>query len=370
MKTPAAPKVPKALKKSYRVAALPGDGVGVEVYAAAKEVLALIRQQFSVDVQLDEQLIGGAAVDATGDPLPPETIAACRAADAILLGAVGGPKWDGNAAAQRPEKGLLRLRSEFGLFCNLRPVVTHPALHQFSPLKAEKLAGVDLLIVRELTGGIYFGERRRDADSAHDVCTYSRAEIERVTRKACQLALLRDRRITQVDKANVLETSRLWREVVAKVVAEEFPTIRLDNMLVDSAAMHLLTRPGDFDVLLTENLFGDILSDEASMLCGSMGLLPSASLREDHFGLYEPVHGSAPDIAGKGIANPYAMFLSVALMLRYSLSCPDVADALEQSIFHCWENGVLTQDLVKNGCTTAQVTAAVCERLTARHQHL
>ncbi|MSQ97865.1 MAG: 3-isopropylmalate dehydrogenase [Xanthomonadales bacterium] len=367
MKTPA---VPKALKKSYRVAALPGDGVGVEVYAAAKEVLAVIRQQFSVEIHLDEQLIGGAAVDATGDPLPPATIAACRKADAILLGAVGGPKWDSNAAAQRPEKGLLRIRSEFGLFCNLRPVVTHPALHQFSPLKAEKLAGVDLLIVRELTGGIYFGERRRDAESAHDVCSYSRAEIERVTRKACQLALQRDGRITQVDKANVLETSRLWREVVARVVAEEFPAIKLDNMLVDSAAMHLLTRPGDFDVLLTENLFGDILSDEASMLCGSMGLLPSASLRQDHFGLYEPVHGSAPDIAGKGIANPYAMFLSVALMLRYSLSCPEVADALEQSIFHCWENGVLTRDLVKDGCTTAQVTAAVCERLAAAHQHL
>jgi 3-isopropylmalate dehydrogenase len=248
-------------------------------------------------------------------------------------------------------------------------VVTHPALHQFSPLKAEKLANVDLLIVRELTGGIYFGERRRDAESAHDVCSYTRAEIERVTRKACELAMLRDCRVTQVDKANVLETSRLWREVVARVVTEEFPAIKLDNMLVDSAAMHLLTRPGDFDVLLTENLFGDILSDEASMLCGSMGLLPSASLREDHFGLYEPVHGSAPDIAGKGIANPYAMFLSVALMLRYSLSCPAVADALEKSVFNCWEGGVLSQDLVKNGCTTAQVTAAVCEQLAATGRH-
>jgi 3-isopropylmalate dehydrogenase len=350
----------------HRVVALPGDGVGAEVYAAACRVLAVIREQFSVDIRLDEQLIGGAAVDATGDPLPPKTIAACKNADAILLGAVGGPKWDGNSAEQRPEKGLLRIRAEFGLFCNLRPVVTHPALHEFSPLKPEKLKDVDLLIVRELTGGIYFGEKSRQADEAQDLCRYTRAEIERVTRKACQLALLRDGRITQVDKANVLETSRLWREVVANVVNEEFPQIKLDNMLVDSAAMHLLTRPSDFDVLLTENLFGDILSDEASMLCGSMGLLPSASLNESGFGLYEPVHGSAPDIAGKGIANPYAMFLSVAMMLRYSLDLPHIANALEQAIFQCWEAGILTRDLVSNGCNTEQVTAAVCERIGTR----
>ena len=353
-------------RRSYRVVALPGDGVGMEVYAAAVEVLAVIRAQFGTDVHLDEQLVGGAAVDATGDPLPAATIAACREADAILLGAVGGPKWDNNTAAQRPERGLLRLRAEFGLFCNLRPVVTHPALHRFSPLRQEKLQDVDLLIVRELTGGIYFGEKSRDADHARDVCNYSRAEIERVTRKACLLAQERDGRITQVDKANVLETSRLWREVVARVVADEFPGIRLDNLLVDAAAMHLLTRPASFDVLLTENLFGDILSDEASMLCGSMGLLPSASLRGDHFGLYEPVHGSAPDIAGKGIANPYAMLLSTAMMLRYSLHSPAAADALEQSIQRCWEDGVLTRDLVPDGCSTAEVTSAVCERL-ARH---
>jgi 3-isopropylmalate dehydrogenase len=352
--------------RTFRVTALPGDGVGSEVFAAAREVLQLIGARFAVDVQLDEQLIGGAAVDATGDPLPPATIASCQAADAILLGAVGGPKWDSYPAAQRPEKGLLRLRSEFGLFCNLRPVVTHPALHRFSPIKADRLDRVDLMIVRELTGGIYFGERSRDVDHAQDLCVYSRAEIERVTRKACLLAQQRDGRITHVDKANVLETSRLWREVVARVVQEEFPGIRLENMLVDSAAMHLLTRPGSFDVLLTENLFGDILSDEASMLCGSMGLLPSASLREDRFGMYEPVHGSAPDIAGKGIANPYAMLLSVALMLRHSLSSPEAAEALEQAIYACWQDGVLTRDLVADGCTTGQVTAAVCQRL-AQH---
>jgi len=313
----------------------------------------------------DEHLVGGAAVDATGDPLPPETIAACRTADAILLGAVGGPKWDGRPASQRPEKGLLRLRSEYGLFCNLRPVVTHPALHRFSPLKAEKLTGVDLLMVRELTGGIYFGEKSRDADGARDLCAYSRAEVERITRKACELARQRQGRVTQVDKANVLETSRLWREVVTRVVAEEYPDIRLDHMLVDSAAMHLLTRAADFDVLLTENLFGDILSDEASMLCGSMGLLPSASLRVDSFGMYEPVHGSAPDIAGKGIANPYAMLLSVALMLRHSLKSPEAATALEQVIFHCWEDGILTRDLVPDGRTTEEVSAAVCGKLSA-----
>ena len=348
----------------YRVAALPGDGVGVEVYAAAVDVLAVLEQRFGFSITLDEQLVGGAAVDATGDPLPPETIAACRQADAILLGAVGGPKWDNNRAEQRPEKGLLRVRSEFNLFCNLRPVVTHPALHRFSPIKEDRLQDVDLLIVRELTGGVYFGEKSRGENHAQDLCIYSTAEIERVTRKACQLAATRDGRITQVDKANVLETSRLWREVVARVVAEEFPDIQLENMLVDSAAMHLLTRPSSFDVLLTENLFGDILSDEASMLCGSMGLLPSASLRDDHFGMYEPVHGSAPDIAGKGLANPYAMLLSVALMLRHSLSSPEAADALEQAIFTCWENGVLTPDLVENGLSTTEVTAAVCDQLS------
>jgi 3-isopropylmalate dehydrogenase len=348
----------------HKIVTLPGDGVGAEVCAAAVEVLGLICKRFNVDIHIDEQLIGGAAVDAAGDPLPAQTINACRNADAILLGAVGGPKWDANPAELRPEKGLLRIREEFNLFCNLRPVVTHPALHQYSPLKAEKLVGVDLMIVRELTGGVYFGEKSRDADLAQDLCQYSRVEIERVTRKACELAMQRDRRLVQVDKANVMETSRLWREVVADIVANEYPQIQLENMLVDSAAMHLLTRPGDFDVMLTENLFGDILSDEASMLCGSMGLLPSASLREDNFGLYEPVHGSAPDIAGQGIANPYAMFLSTAMMLRHSLGNSAAATALEQAVFQCWEDGVLTRDLEADGCTTDEVTAAVCDRLS------
>jgi 3-isopropylmalate dehydrogenase len=353
-------------RSEFRVVALPGDGVGPEVYAAAVAVLEVLAPRFGITVELDEQLIGGVALDTTGDPLPAATIAACRQADAVLLGAVGGPKWDRNPADLRPEKGLLRIRAELGLYCNLRPVVTHPALTRFSPLKPEKLQGVDLLIVRELTGGIYFGDKRRVGDRAEDLCTYTEHEIARVTRKACGLAMQRKRHITQVDKANVLETSRLWREVSTQVVTEEFPEITLEHQLVDSCAMHLLTRPASFDVVLTENLFGDILSDEASMLCGSMGLLPSASLADGNFGLYEPIHGSAPDIAGKGIANPYAMLLSVAMLLRHSLHQTAAADTLEGVIHSCWEDGVLTRDLVADGKPTAEITAEVCSRLAVQ----
>jgi 3-isopropylmalate dehydrogenase len=352
-------------RKNFRIVALPGDGVGPEVYAAAVAVLKVLESRFGLSFELDERLIGGAAIDANNDPLPAETIAACREADAILLGAVGGPKWDRNPAQLRPEKGLLRIRAEFGLYCNLRPVVTHPALHAFSPLRPEKLQNVNLMIVRELTGGIYFGAKRREGDRAEDVCSYTVAEITRVTRKACDIALQRKRHVTQVDKANVLETSRLWREVTTQVVADEYPGITLQHQLVDSCAMHLLTRPADFDVVLTENLFGDILSDEASMLCGSMGLLPSASLADGSFGLYEPVHGSAPDIAGKGIANPYAMLLSLAMLLRHSLHQDEAANVLEQTIFGCWEDGVLTCDLVKDGRSTQEVTGEVCRRLAS-----
>ena len=347
----------------FRVVGLPGDGIGPEVYASACRVLAVLQKTHHLRTELDEQLIGGAAVDATGDPLPQATVDACRQADAVLLGAVGGPKWDGKPAEQRPEKGLLRIRAAFSLFCNLRPIVTHPALHAFSPLRPERLQGVDLMIVRELTGGSYFGKKWRDADQAEDVCRYTRPEIERVTRAAGRIAQQRDGRITLVDKANVLETSRLWREVTHGVIQQEFPGVTVENMYVDAASMHLLTRPADFDVLLTENLFGDILSDEASMLCGSMGLLPSASLNEERFGLSEPVHGSAPDIAGQGIANPYAMLLSVAMMLRHSLDRPLEADALEASIQACWGDGILTRDLRPDGLGTAEVTEAVCERL-------
>ena len=349
--------------QALRVVGLPGDGVGPEVYQSACQILAVMDELFDLPIELDEQLIGGAAVDATGTPLPQATIDACKSADAALLGAVGGPKWDKHPAGQRPELGLLKIRSEFNLFCNLRPIVTHPSLHEFSPLRPERLENVDLMIVRELTGGIYFGKKWRDADQAEDVCRYTRSEIERVTRAAGRLAHQRKGQITMVDKANVLETSRLWREVVSRVLEDEFPDISLENLLVDAAAMHLLTRPADFDVILTENLFGDILSDEASMLCGSMGLLPSASLSDDRFGLYEPIHGSAPDIAGQGKANPYAMLLSVAMMLRHSLDRANEADALEQSIHQCWDEGILTPDLVPGGYSTAQVTDAVCERM-------
>jgi 3-isopropylmalate dehydrogenase len=352
-------------RRHFRVVGLPGDGIGPEVYTSACRVLDVLRQSHDLHVELDEQLIGGAAVDRAGTPLPQQTIDACRRADAALLGAVGGPKWDGYPADQRPELGLLKIRAEFSLFCNLRPIVTHPALHAFSPLRPERLQGVDLMIVRELTGGSYFGNKWRDADQAEDVCRYTRTEIERVTRAAGRIAQQRDGRITLVDKANVLETSRLWREVAHRVIQQEFPGIRVENMYVDAASMHLLTRPADFDVLLTENLFGDILSDEASMLCGSMGLLPSASLNEERFGLYEPVHGSAPDIAGKGIANPYAMLLSLAMMLRHSLDRPAVAEALENCIHGCWSDGLLTRDLMPDGLTTVQVTEAVCERLSS-----
>jgi 3-isopropylmalate dehydrogenase len=349
----------------FRVVGLPGDGIGPEVYAAACRALATLQETHGLRIELDEQLIGGAAFDAAGVPLPQETVDACRAADAALLGAVGGPKWDGNPAELRPERGLLRIRAELGLFCNLRPVVTHPALHAFSPLRPERLAGVDLMIVRELTGGSYFGRKWRDAEQAEDVCRYTRPEIERVTRSAARIARQRSGRITLVDKANVLETSRLWREVAHRVIGEEFPDVAVENMYVDAASMHLLTRPADFDVVLTENLFGDILSDEASMLCGSLGLLPSASLNEARFGLYEPVHGSAPDIAGKGLANPYAMLLSVAMMLRHSLDRPAEADALEGAIHACWADGILTRDLRPDGQSTEAVTEAVCNRLRA-----
>ncbi|MGD8347022.1 MAG: 3-isopropylmalate dehydrogenase, partial [Lysobacterales bacterium] len=316
-------------QKHYRVVGLPGDYIGAEVYAAAVRALDALTQDRDFRIELDEQLIGGAAVDATGEPLPQATLDACEGADAALLGAVGGPDWDDRPAEQRPELGLLKIRAALDLFCNLRPVVLHPALQRFSPLKPDRLVNVDLMIVRELTSGSYFGNKWRNEDEAEDVCRYTRPEIERVTRAACDIAMKRDRRLTLIDKANVLETSRLWREVVRAVVDAEFPQLDLEFLYVDAAAMHLLSRPGDFDVMLTENMFGDIISDEASMLCGSLGLLPSASLNERRFGLYEPIHGSAPDIAGKGIANPYAMLLSSAMMLRHSLGEDEAADALE-----------------------------------------
>lgn len=346
---------------------LPGDGIGPEVVAQGRRVLEAVALRYGHDFQLAEHSIGGAAIDAVGDPLPANTIAACEQADAVLLGAVGGPKWSDPSAPVRPEQGLLKLRATLGVFANLRPVKPHPVGLKQSPLKPRLLKNVDLLFVRELTGGSYFGRKERGADFAVDECRYTVEEIERVTRRAAALARTRRGALTHVDKANVLETSRLWRSTVTRIMREEFPDVRLEHLLVDAMAMYLLTRPADFDVILTENLFGDILTDEASVLAGSMGLLPSASVGAGRIGLYEPIHGSAPDIAGKGIANPYATVLSVAMLLRHSLGLEAEALAIEEAVSAALHAGVLTRDLVRRGAfSTAQAGDAVIERLPAK----
>ena len=312
------------------------------------------------------QLIGGAAIDATGKPFPDATKASCHDSDAILLGAVGGPKWSDPNARVRPEQGLLALRSELGVFANLRPVTIFDELAGASPIKPGRLQGVDLMVVRELTGGIYFGEKTRDEESASDLCTYHRYEIERIVRVAARLAQGRKGNLCSVDKANVLETSRLWREVCAKTIADEFSDLKLEHMLVDAAAMHLINRPADFDVIVTENMFGDILTDEASMLAGSLGMLPSASLGESMRGLYEPIHGSAPDIAGQGIANPCGMIASVAMLLRHSLDLEQEAALVENALQQVIANGARTADLATGDETvlsTAEMTDAIIHQL-------
>jgi 3-isopropylmalate dehydrogenase len=345
------------------VALLGGDGIGPEVARQGARVLAEVASRFGHAFEMPEALVGGAAIEATGDPLPAGTLALCRRADAILFGAIGGPRW-GPEARVRPEQGLLALRKELGLFANLRPVKVNERLAAASPLKAEIVRGVDLLVVRELTGGIYFGEKRRDAAGAFDACTYTVAEVERVVRMAGRLARGRRRKITSVDKANVLETSRLWREVAARVVREEFPDCQLEHQLVDSCAMQLVRRPADFDVVVTENMFGDILTDEASVIAGSIGLLPSASLGEGRRGLYEPIHGSAPDIAGKGVANPYGTILSAAMLLRLSLGLEAEARAVEAAVERAIEAGALTPDLTRERpVSTEQAGAAVVAAL-------
>ncbi|MBD8527254.1 3-isopropylmalate dehydrogenase [Pseudomarimonas arenosa] len=345
---------------------LPGDGIGPEVGAEAEKLLLAVARQFGHEFTLQTGLIGGAAIDATGNPLPEETITLCKQSDAVFLGAVGGPKWSDPNAPVRPEQGLLKLRAELGVFANLRPVAPHPATAELAPLKPHLLHGIDMLFVRELTGGSYFGAKRREADAAVDECRYTVAEIERVTRRAAQLARGRRRKLTHVDKANVLETSRLWRSTVTRIMDSEYPDVAYEHVLVDAMAMHLLTRPSHFDVVLTENLFGDILTDEAAVLAGSMGLLPSASVGEGKVGLYEPIHGSAPDIAGKGIANPYASLLSVALLLRHSLGLEAEAAALEQAVSSAISDGVLTADLRKDHpASTAEAGNAVLQRLSA-----
>ncbi|HSQ68674.1 MAG TPA: 3-isopropylmalate dehydrogenase [Steroidobacteraceae bacterium] len=349
-----------------RITVLGGDGIGPEVTAAGVAVLQSVARRFGHDFEFTEALIGGAAIDATGSPLPPRTIDACRSSDAVLLGAVGGPKWSDTSARVRPEQGLLELRRTLGLFANLRPVRTLPAVLDASPLKREVVEGVDIVVVRELTGGIYFGRKSRTAHEAEDICTYTSDEVARVTRVAARLAMNRSRQIVSVDKANVLETSRLWRSVVEQVLRSEFPDVRFEHMLVDAAAMHLLRRPRSFDVLLTENMFGDILTDEASMLAGSLGLLPSASLGEGRTGLYEPIHGSAPDIAGRGVANPYGAILSSALLLRHSLSLEHEASAVEAAVEHAVNDGLLSADMAASGepiHSTAEIGSVVSSRL-------
>jgi 3-isopropylmalate dehydrogenase len=301
---------------------------------------------------MPEALIGGAGIDAENDPFPQQTAAICTNAAAVLLGAVGGPKWDSAPTESRPEKGLLRLRAALNVFANLRPVAPHPLLKDASPLRPEILQGVDIMVVRELTGGIYFGEKTRTADSATDVCTYTRTEIERVLRIAGNIAQGRRNKVTSVDKSNVLETSRLWREVTEELMPREFPDTELEHLLVDAAAMHLLSRPADFDVIVTENMFGDILTDEASMLAGSMGMLPSASVNEGTIGLYEPIHGSAPDIAGQNLANPCGTILSAAMLLRLSLGLEDEASAVEAAVNTVLANGLRTADIAKSAEAT------------------
>jgi 3-isopropylmalate dehydrogenase len=337
------------------IAVLPGDGIGPEITAPALEILSRLG-----DFDFSEHPFGGASIDAYGTALTDETLAACRGADAILLAAVGGPKWDTtDPDAPRPEQGLLGLRKALGLYANLRPVRAVPALLDASPLRREVVEGTDLLVVRELTGGIYFGEKTRTDAQATDLCVYTVAEIERIARTAFGAARAK---VTSVDKANVLETSRLWREVVRRVHSEEFPHVELEHALVDSTAMKLVTAPRHFDTILTENMFGDILSDEASVITGSLGLLPSASIGDDGPGLFEPVHGSAPDIAGQGSANPLAMFLSAAMMLRHGLGRQAEAAAVESAVDRALDEGLRTRDLGGNA-GTAEATQAVLAHL-------
>lgn len=345
---------------------LPGDGIGPEVATAGRRVLEAIGKQFDHGFEYSEQLVGGAGIDAEGDPLPPDALASCKDSHAVLLGAVGGPKWSDPSAPVRPEQGLLNLRAALGVFANIRPVEIFPELAGASPLKSELLEGVDIMVIRELTGGIYFGEKSREADRATDLCVYTVPEVERIVRVAARIAAGRRGQVCSVDKSNVLETSRLWRDVTNRVMSEEFPDVSLDHLLVDAAAMHLISRPADFDVIVTENMFGDILTDEASMLTGSMGMLPSASLGETGVGLYEPIHGSAPDIAGQGIANPCGTIGSVAMLLRHSLELEEEAVAVETAIRRTISAGKRTADIAVPGETplgTEAMTDAILAEL-------
>lgn len=342
-----------------RIIALPGDGIGKEIMDSALTILSEIMVHEELDFDIQEYPFGGAGIDSEGDPLPERTLKACKEADAILLGAIGGPKWD--KAPKRPEQGLLGLRKALGLFANIRPISVPDAVVHLSPLKEENVKGVDFIVVRELTGGIYFGEKKLAEDQASDLCTYTKAEIQRILRKAFEIARTRNKKVTSVDKANVLSTSKLWRQT-AEEVAQEYPDCTLEHQLVDSAAMVMITRPKDFDVIVTENLFGDILSDEASVIPGSLGMMPSASHGENGPSLYEPIHGSAPDIAGQDIANPMSMILSAAMMLRQSFGLEETAQRIERACDRVMKAGILTKDLGGNA-GTQEFTEAVLKEL-------
>lgn len=351
----------------FRIAVLKGDGIGPEIVTEACKALDTVGEKFGHTFAYTEAPIGGAAIDACGECLPERTIDICQGSDSVLLGAVGGPKWDSQPPANRPEKALLGIRKELGLFANIRPARLWEPLADACPLKPERLKdGLDLVVVRELTGDVYFGEKSRDEDGrSHDDMTYSPAEVERIARRAFEMARQRRNHVTSVDKANVLETSRLWRETVARV-AEGYPDVELDYLYVDNAAMQLVLNPGQFDVILTGNLFGDILSDEASCITGSIGMLPSASLSLSSRGMYEPIHGSAPDIAGKNLANPIATVLSAAMMLRYSLNLPEEASCIEGAVNRVLKAGFRTADIAKPGdeyMTCSDMGQAICAEI-------
>lgn len=345
---------------------LPGDGIGPEVTAEAVRILECIGERFGHRFRFEDAAIGGAAIDEAGEPFPAATLAACQRADAILLGAVGGEQWEAQPPNLRPEQGLLSLRKEMGLFANLRPVKAYSALRDASPLRPERVEGVDFVIVRELTGGIYFGEKQEGTERATDLCEYGVSEIERITRIAGQMAMQRSRRITSVDKANVLATSRLWRSTVTRVISEEFPEVELEHSLVDSTAMHLINCPRDFDVIVTENMFGDILSDEAAAVVGSLGMLPSASCGAERPSVFEPVHGSAPELASRGIANPYAAILSAALLLEQGLGLSNEAAAVRDAVATAIESGALPEDLQSSGTWTTYSTREVGDAVLNR----
>ena len=334
-----------------RIALIPGDGIGPDIVAEALKVMGAVGTKFGHKFDFSFYLAGGAAIDSVGVPLPESTLLGCQDAEAVLLGAVGGPKWDHLGGEMRPEKALLGLRGGLGLFCNLRPAILYPQLADACPLKSSLIeGGLDLMVVRELTGGIYFGKRGRNeaGDAAFDTMAYTTAEVERIVRMAFDIAMKRNKHLTSIDKANILETSRLWRSVVNRLAAD-YPEVVVDHQYVDNAAMQLVRKPRQFDVIVTENMFGDILSDEASQITGSIGMLPSASLRSDSFGMYEPIHGSAPDIAGQDKANPIATILSVAMMLRYTFGLASEADAIESAVGRVLDAGWRTGDIMSEG---------------------